>query len=152
MEATGGLESGVAGYLQSEGFDVVVINPRQARDFARAMGYLAKTDQIDARVLLQMAKVINQHPEREKYIRPLPDIHRQLLAAIVVRLAVSSGLYIVEQVQLRNPSRSEIVKHATCFCISMPIHSDPLHAFTAAALMSLVSCVGVISFTLAIFP
>ncbi|EPF1077223.1 IS110 family transposase, partial [Salmonella enterica] len=66
MEATGGLESGVAGYLQSEGFDVVVINPRQARDFARAMGYLAKTDQIDARVLLQMAKVINQHPEREK--------------------------------------------------------------------------------------
>ncbi|EIZ6014499.1 transposase, partial [Salmonella enterica] len=70
MEATGGLGSGVAGYLQSEGFDVVVINPRQARDFARAMGYLAKTDQIDARVLLQMAKVINQHPEREKYIRP----------------------------------------------------------------------------------
>ncbi|MGK4357830.1 IS110 family transposase [Enterobacter cloacae] len=85
MEATGGLESSVAGYLQSEGFDVVVINPRQARDFARAMGYLAKTDQIDARVLLQMAKVINQHPEREKYIRPLPDAHRQLLAAMVVR-------------------------------------------------------------------
>nr|CDS59073.1 conserved hypothetical protein [Serratia symbiotica] len=85
MEATGGLESGVAGYLQSEGFDVVVISPRQARDFARAMGYLAKTDQIDARVLLQMAKVINQHPEREKYIRPLPDVHRQLLAAMVVR-------------------------------------------------------------------
>ncbi|MCG3099975.1 IS110 family transposase [Enterobacter sp. DRP3] len=85
MEATGGFESGVAGYLQSEGFDVVVINPRQARDFARAMGYLAKTDQIDARVLLQMTKVINQHPEREKYIRPLPDVHRQLLAAMVVR-------------------------------------------------------------------
>lgn len=85
MEATGGLESGVAGYLQSEGFDVVVINPRQARDFARAMGYLAKTDQIDARVLLQMAKVINLHPEREKYIRPLPNVHRQLLAAMVVR-------------------------------------------------------------------
>lgn len=85
MVATGGLESGVAGYLQSEGFDVVVINPRQARDFARAMGYLAKTDQIDARVLLKMAKVINQHPELEKYIRPLPDAHRQLLAAMVVR-------------------------------------------------------------------
>lgn len=77
----------MAGYLQSEGFDVIVINPRQARDFARAMGYLAKTDQIDARVLiqLQMAKVINQHPEREKYTRPVPDVHRQLLAAMVVR-------------------------------------------------------------------
>lgn len=85
MEATGGLESCVACYLQSEGFDVVVINPRQARDFARAMGYLAKTDRIDARVLLQMSEVINQHPERERYIRPLPDAHRQILAAMVVR-------------------------------------------------------------------
>lgn len=79
------VESGVACHLQSEGFDVVVINPRQARDFARAMGYLAKTDRIDARVLLQMSEVINQHPEREKYIRPLPDAHRQILAAMVVR-------------------------------------------------------------------
>ncbi|ELN4157670.1 IS110 family RNA-guided transposase [Citrobacter braakii] len=85
MEATGGLESGVACYLQSEGFDVVVITPRQARDFVLAMGYLAKTDRIDARVLLQMSEVINQHPEREKYIRPLPDAHRQILAAMVVR-------------------------------------------------------------------
>nr|ALJ52139.1 hypothetical protein pGA45_09 [uncultured bacterium] len=66
----------MACYLQSEGFDVVVINPRQARDFARAMGYLAKTDRIDARVLLQMSEVINQHPERKQYIRPLPDAHR----------------------------------------------------------------------------
>ena len=82
MEATGGLESGVACYLQSEGFDVV-INPRQARDFARTMGYLAKTYRIDARVLLQMSEVINQYPEREKYIRPLPDAHRQILAAMV---------------------------------------------------------------------
>lgn len=46
MEATGGLEAAVACSLQSEGFDVTVINPRQARDFARAMGYLAKTDRI----------------------------------------------------------------------------------------------------------
>jgi transposase len=62
MEATGGFESGIACYLQPEGFDVIVINPRQARDFALAMGYLAKTDGIDARVLLQMSEVINQHP------------------------------------------------------------------------------------------
>ncbi len=38
MEATGGLESGVAGYLQSEGFNVVVSNPRQVRNIARTMG------------------------------------------------------------------------------------------------------------------
>ncbi|WP_367672539.1 IS110 family transposase [Serratia symbiotica] len=106
MEATGGLESGVAGYLQSEGFDVVVINPRQARDFARAMGYLAKTDQIDARVLLQMAKVINQHPEREKYIRPLPDVHRQLLAAMVVRRRQLTIMLTAERNRL-HPSHSQ---------------------------------------------
>ncbi|MFI4630041.1 IS110 family transposase [Klebsiella quasipneumoniae subsp. similipneumoniae] len=85
MEATGALELGVACHLQSEGFDVVVINPRQVRDFARAMSYLAKTDRIDARVLLQMSEVINQHPEREKNIRPLPDAHTQILSAMVVR-------------------------------------------------------------------
>lgn len=49
------------------------------------MDYLTKTDRIDARVLLQMSEVINQHPEREKYIRPLPDVHRHILAAVVIR-------------------------------------------------------------------
>lgn len=100
MEATGGLESGVACYLQSEGFDVVVINPRQARDFARAMGYLAKTDRIDSRVLLQMSEVINQHPEREKYIRPLPDAHRQILAAMVVRRRQLTIMFTAERNRL----------------------------------------------------
>lgn len=85
MEATGGLEAAVACSLQAEGFDVAVINPRQARDFARAMGYLAKTDRIDARVLAQMAEVINRHPERERFIRTQPDVERQVLAAMVVR-------------------------------------------------------------------
>lgn len=85
MEATGGLESAIACALQAEGFDIAVVNPRQARDFARAMGYLAKTDRIDARALTQMAEVINQHPERERYIRALPDAERQVLAAMVVR-------------------------------------------------------------------
>jgi len=112
MEATGGLESGVAGNLQSEGFDVVVINPRQARDFARAMGYLAKTDQIDARVLLQMAKVINQHPDREKYIRPLPDAHRQLLAAMVVRRRQLTTMLTAERNRLHpsHPQNQESIR------------------------------------------
>jgi len=85
MEATGGLEAAVACSLQAEGFDVAVINPRQARDFARAMGYLAKTDRIDARILAQMAEVIDRHPERGRFIRALPDAERQVLVAMVVR-------------------------------------------------------------------
>lgn len=85
MEATGGYEAAVACSLQAEGFEVAVVNPRQARDFARAMGYLAKTDRIDARVLTQMAEVINRHPERENFIRAMPDAERQVLTAMVVR-------------------------------------------------------------------
>ncbi|EED3242870.1 IS110 family transposase [Salmonella enterica subsp. enterica] len=85
MEATGGLEAAVACALQAEGFEIAVVNPRQARDFARAMGYLAKTDRIDARVLAQMAEVINRHPERSRFIRALPDAERQVLNAMVVR-------------------------------------------------------------------
>lgn len=43
--------------------------------------------------------------------------------------AVASGLSIIEQVQLRNPGRSEIIEHATCFCISMAIHPAPIQCF-----------------------
>lgn len=100
MEATGGLEAAVACSLQSEGFDVTVINPRQARDFARAMGYLAKTDRIDARVLAQMAEVINRHPERERFIRILPDAERQVLAAMVVRRRQLIAMLVAERNRL----------------------------------------------------
>ena len=49
------------------------------------MGYLAKTDRIDVRFFAQMAAVINYHPERDRFIRALPDADRQVLNAIVVR-------------------------------------------------------------------
>ncbi|QTL40742.1 IS110 family transposase [Xenorhabdus budapestensis] len=100
MEATGGLESAVACFLQSEGFDIAVINPRQARDFARSMGYLAKTDSIDARMLAQMGEVINRHPDRERFIRPLPDIERQVLAAMVVRRRQLISMLVAERNRL----------------------------------------------------
>lgn len=100
MEATGGLEAALACSLQAEGFDVAVVNPRQARDFARAMGYLAKTDRIDARVLAQMAEVINRHPERERFIRILPDSKRMLLAAMVVRRRQLITMLVAERNRL----------------------------------------------------
>lgn len=100
MEATGGLEAAVACSLQAEGLDVVVINPRQARDFARAMGYLAKTDRIDARVLAQMAEVINRHPERERFIRAPSDAERQVLTAMVVRRRQLIAMLVAERNRL----------------------------------------------------
>ncbi|EAR6897246.1 IS110 family transposase [Salmonella enterica subsp. diarizonae] len=97
MEATGGLESSVVLSLQAEGFDVAVINPRQAKDFARAMEYLAKTDRIDARVLAQMAEVINRYPDRQRFIRDIPDAERQILTAMVVRRHQLTAMIVAER-------------------------------------------------------
>lgn len=58
LEATGGLEVPLTGALAAAGLPVVVINPRQVRDFARATGQLAKTDRLDAQVLAQFAEAI----------------------------------------------------------------------------------------------
>jgi transposase len=85
MEATGGLESGVACALQATGYAVAVINPRQARDFARAMGQLAKTDSIDARILAQLGEVLQRHPDRDKFVKPLPTAEQLRLGAMVTR-------------------------------------------------------------------
>ena len=85
MEATGGLEMPVACALQGAGYAITIINPRQARDFARAMGQLAKTDRIDARILAQLAEVIQRHPGREKFVKLLPTDEQQALEALVTR-------------------------------------------------------------------
>lgn len=65
MEATGNLEHTAAVMLRSAGLPVFVANPRQARDFAKAMGHLAKTDAIDARVLARFAEALSHLPLRE---------------------------------------------------------------------------------------
>jgi len=67
IEATGGYERTIVGELCAAKLPVVVVNPRQVRDFARAIGQLAKTDRIDARVLARFGERIQ--PE----VRPLPD-------------------------------------------------------------------------------
>ena len=109
MEATGGLEAAVACSLQAEGYDVAVINPRQARDFARAMGYLAKTDRIDAMVLAQMAEVIQRHPERTRFIRAIPDAERQALMAMVVRRRQLITMLVAER-NRRHPSHPQSLR------------------------------------------
>src|SRR3989442_5868149 len=78
-EATGGLERAVTSALAAAGLPVVVVHPRQARDFARATGQLAKTDALDARALAHCADVIRPTP------RPLPDAQTQELRALLGR-------------------------------------------------------------------
>ncbi len=79
VEATGGYECAVVGRLAQAQLPVVVVNPRQVRQFARALGRLAKTDRIDAEVLVQFA----QHARPE--IRTLPDEQTQQLDALLTR-------------------------------------------------------------------
>jgi transposase len=85
LEATGGYEFEAACALQAAGLAVAVVNPRTARDFARAMGALAKTDALDARMLAAFARVLHQHPERERFVKPLADAELQRLQALVLR-------------------------------------------------------------------
>jgi len=69
MEASGGYEQNVANYLTANGLDVYVVNPRQARNFARGIGLNAKTDKIDAFALGRMAQVAKLPPK----VRPRPN-------------------------------------------------------------------------------
>ena len=79
LEATGGYEVPVAAALAAAGLPVVVVNPRQIRDFARATGTLAKTDAMDARIIARFAAAIRPP------VRPLPDADAQRLSALVTR-------------------------------------------------------------------
>jgi transposase len=79
LEATGGYERGITAELGSAGLPVVVINPRQVRDFAKATGQLAKTDRVDARVIASFAAAIK--PE----LRPLASEDQEELRDFIIR-------------------------------------------------------------------
>jgi transposase len=79
VEATGGLEQGVVSALEEIGLAVAVVNPRQARDFARCLNRLAKTDRIDARMLAEYGEKINPEP------RPRPDAATREAQGLVAR-------------------------------------------------------------------
>ena len=79
LEATGGLEIPVVNALHGAGLPVVVVNPRQVRDFAKALGQLAKTDRLDARVLAHFAAAIKPP------LRPIKSKEAQELDALAGR-------------------------------------------------------------------
>lgn len=79
MEATGGMERKLAAELSEAGHVVAIINPRQARAFANAIGRLAKTDKVDADVLAQLARIL------KPVARPLPSAEQIRLKDLAAR-------------------------------------------------------------------
>jgi len=101
MEATGGYEAALACALQAAGLRVAVVNPRMARDFARALQRLAKTDRIDAATLAEFAGVLARRPDCERFIRPLSEPEQQDLAALVTRRRQLVAMQLSERQRLR---------------------------------------------------
>lgn len=109
LEATGGYEKPVSAALAAAGLPVAVVNPRQTRDFARATGRLAKTDEIDACVLALFAERI------QPKVRPAPPEEQELFSALVARRRQLQKMKTAEQNRLGTaPSeavRSDIEAH-----------------------------------------
>jgi transposase len=97
-EATGGLERVATAALAPAGRPVVVVHPRPARDFARAMGQWAKTEALEARALAHCADVLRPTP------RPLPDAQRQELRALLGRRQHLLGMRTAAQHRLAGTS------------------------------------------------
>ena len=110
LEATGGMEILLTSALANAGLPVVVVNPRQVRDFAKASGHLAKTDALDAQVLAQFAEVMRPQP------RPLPDAETRALAALLTRRRQLVEMLRAEKNRLlsaASPIRKRLRTHIT---------------------------------------
>jgi transposase len=101
MEATGGYEAALACALQGAGLAVAVVNPRQPRKFAEAMGYLAKTDRIDALALAEFGQTLARRPDLARLLRPLDDADQQWLAALVTRRRQLVAMRLAERQRLQ---------------------------------------------------
>lgn len=102
MEATGGLEIPIAAVLGRAGLPVVIVNPRQVREFARATGRLAKNDKIDAMILALFGERVR--PE----IRPLPDDLAQAFDALLARRRQLVLMLAEEKTRLQQARSREV--------------------------------------------
>lgn len=104
MEATGGLETPLAIELLAHSLPVSVINPRQARDFAKATGQLAKTDRVDAAVLCAFARAIRPP------VRPLKDADLRELDDLVSRRRQLVSIRVQETIRLSSAKSKAMQK------------------------------------------
>lgn len=100
LEATGGFERSLTRALTSAELPVVVVNPRQVRDFAKATGQLAKTDTIDAEVLARFGEAVRPA------LRPLPDETALELRALIARRRQITEMIVAETNRLSGASKT----------------------------------------------
>jgi transposase len=108
LEASGRYEHAVTAALAAAQLPVVVVNPRQVRDFAKATGQLAKTDRLDALLLAHFAAVV-QPP-----IRPLPDATTEALRELLTRRSQVVEMLTAEKNRVKTASgavRPHILAH-----------------------------------------
>ena len=127
LEATGGLEVPLAAALAAAGVPVAVVNPRQVRDFAKAVGQLAKTDALDAAVLARFAEVVHPTP------RPLPETQAQELSALVARRRQGTHVYYA----LADRHVADLIRNALAHIRQPPL----MHTYHAHAAEKGQSCV-----------
>ena len=102
LEASGGLELPLVAALAAEAVPVVVVNPRQVRDFARATGKLAKIDALDAAVLAHFAAVVRPP------VRPLRDAETQVLGSLVARRHQVMTMLVSEKTRLSSAAAAAV--------------------------------------------
>ena len=112
LEATGGLELPLVAALAADALPVVVVNPRQVRDFARASGKLAKTDALDAAVLAHFAEAM-QPP-----VRPLRDAETQVLNSLVARRRQLIDILVAEKNRLGAATSAVPAPHRGPHCLA----------------------------------
>lgn len=100
LEATGGLEAPVTAALAQAGLPVAVVNPRQARDFAKATGHLAKTDAIDATLLARFGQALAPP------VRALKDEETRELTALLTRRRQIVEMLTMEKNRLHTVSKA----------------------------------------------
>lgn len=154
LEATGGLELPLVAALAAVGLPVVVVNPRQVRDFAKAIGRLAKTDAIDAGVLAHFAEAVRPEP------RPLPNEKAQALEALLARRRQVVEMLTAEKNRLGSAPKSireRIREHIGWLqqelvdldgCLDQAIRESPLWREQEALLQSMPGVGPVLSRTL----
>ena len=102
MEATGKVESAAVAALAERRFPVVVVNPRQIRDYARATGRLAKTDAIDASVIARFGEAVKPQ------VRPLPDGEARRFGELLSRRRQLTGMCVGEKNRRRRTAESDM--------------------------------------------